>query len=206
MPALGFQSCASVRNPIINMANDLEPPALALRLMGLLALYVYEYLLHVGAQKSAQTFLSDGRRTSLSESPQDSCTHGGGKEMQSKEKDLPSLGKIMARKALILKSRRRSGANPGILISPFGKAPGRGRWIPAFVGTLLDLDALLTLSFSLCVDLHGYSSAMSSHPCHSLKRAADTVATSWGAGRITCFANRHTNGMPVCAWASRNPM
>uniref|UniRef100_A0AAZ3QC45 LisH domain-containing protein n=1 Tax=Oncorhynchus tshawytscha TaxID=74940 RepID=A0AAZ3QC45_ONCTS len=25
-----------------------------------LALYVYEYLLHVGAQKSAQTFLSEG--------------------------------------------------------------------------------------------------------------------------------------------------
>lgn len=27
-----------------------------------LALYVYEYLLHVGAQKSAQTFLSEVRR------------------------------------------------------------------------------------------------------------------------------------------------
>ncbi|XP_029399929.1 single-stranded DNA-binding protein 2 isoform X2 [Mus pahari] len=31
-----------------------------------LALYVYEYLLHVGAQKSAQTFLSEGPRSSLS--------------------------------------------------------------------------------------------------------------------------------------------
>lgn len=30
-----------------------------------LALYVYEYLLHVGAQKSAQTFLSEVRRSSL---------------------------------------------------------------------------------------------------------------------------------------------
>lgn len=30
-----------------------------------LALYVYEYLLHVGAQKAAQTFLSEVSRTSL---------------------------------------------------------------------------------------------------------------------------------------------
>lgn len=31
-------------------------------LLSRLALYVYEYLLHVGAQKSAQTFLSEVRR------------------------------------------------------------------------------------------------------------------------------------------------
>ena len=31
-----------------------------------LALYVYEYLLHVGAQKSAQTFLSEVRSITLS--------------------------------------------------------------------------------------------------------------------------------------------
>lgn len=36
------------------------PSALSSRL----ALYVYEYLLHVGAQKSAQTFLSEVRSAS----------------------------------------------------------------------------------------------------------------------------------------------
>ncbi|XP_044147541.1 single-stranded DNA-binding protein 2-like [Bufo gargarizans] len=44
-----------------------------------LALYVYEYLLHVGAQKSAQTFLSEIRwekNITLGE-PQDSYTLGG---------------------------------------------------------------------------------------------------------------------------------
>lgn len=38
--------------PLLNSLNRL-PPACRL------ALYVYEYLLHVGAQKSAQTFLSE---------------------------------------------------------------------------------------------------------------------------------------------------
>jgi hypothetical protein len=34
-----------------------------------LALYVYEYLLHVGAQKAAQTFLSEVRKILLNSSP-----------------------------------------------------------------------------------------------------------------------------------------
>lgn len=44
-----------------------------------LALYVYEYLLHVGAQKSAQTFLSEIRweKTSHWVSLLASCTPGG---------------------------------------------------------------------------------------------------------------------------------
>lgn len=42
-------------NPQINWALQCLFPLLSCRL----ALYVYEYLLHVGAQKSAQTFLSE---------------------------------------------------------------------------------------------------------------------------------------------------
>lgn len=38
-------------------------------LLSRLALYVYEYLLHVGAQKSAQTFLSEVRRRPQPETP-----------------------------------------------------------------------------------------------------------------------------------------
>lgn len=45
-------------------ASALTPVSLSLCLCRL-ALYVYEYLLHVGAQKSAQTFLSEVRRSSL---------------------------------------------------------------------------------------------------------------------------------------------
>lgn len=52
-------------------AGPLRPSALTLVSLSLclcrLALYVYEYLLHVGAQKSAQTFLSEVRRSSLLE-------------------------------------------------------------------------------------------------------------------------------------------
>lgn len=44
--------------------SALTPVSLSLCLCRL-ALYVYEYLLHVGAQKSAQTFLSEVRRSSL---------------------------------------------------------------------------------------------------------------------------------------------
>uniref|UniRef100_A0A8C5IQS3 LisH domain-containing protein n=1 Tax=Junco hyemalis TaxID=40217 RepID=A0A8C5IQS3_JUNHY len=40
-----------------------------------LALYVYEYLLHVGAQKSAQTFLSEVRGGQRPQTPQ---SHPGG--------------------------------------------------------------------------------------------------------------------------------
>lgn len=43
----------------MNLTSD---PSLSLSLFSRLALYVYEYLLHVGAQKSAQTFLSEVRR------------------------------------------------------------------------------------------------------------------------------------------------
>lgn len=39
--------------------TDLFPPAVFFMFLCRLALYVYEYLLHVGAQKSAQTFLSE---------------------------------------------------------------------------------------------------------------------------------------------------
>uniref|UniRef100_A0A674HQI7 Uncharacterized protein n=1 Tax=Taeniopygia guttata TaxID=59729 RepID=A0A674HQI7_TAEGU len=44
-----------------------------------LALYVYEYLLHVGAQKSAQTFLSEvrGGRAAPPDPPSHPRTHGG---------------------------------------------------------------------------------------------------------------------------------
>lgn len=41
------------------MGSDSFPSLFALCPLSRLALYVYEYLLHVGAQKSAQTFLSE---------------------------------------------------------------------------------------------------------------------------------------------------
>lgn len=48
----------NIKDVILNTDLSLS---LSLSLFSRLALYVYEYLLHVGAQKSAQTFLSEVR-------------------------------------------------------------------------------------------------------------------------------------------------
>lgn len=46
----------------IDEQTDPLPPTVFCIFLCRLALYVYEYLLHVGAQKSAQTFLSEVSR------------------------------------------------------------------------------------------------------------------------------------------------
>lgn len=57
---MSFEEQMCVKNAILNTDFSLF---VSLVSVCRLALYVYEYLLHVGAQKSAQTFLSEVRRS-----------------------------------------------------------------------------------------------------------------------------------------------
>lgn len=56
-----LSAVASVMCSTVRISPLTRPHFVSLSLFCRLALYVYEYLLHVGAQKSAQTFLSEVR-------------------------------------------------------------------------------------------------------------------------------------------------